>query len=186
MRYGAASERWSGPNCRGARLCARSSGPMYGITKVAGAQPCAPTVRHPTASEVDGQSADVAPGRAVGLERVEQERGVLRVSDLEAEEQLELEREMERLGHAHVHAVAAVLRPAHLRLAHVTVGDRQGRARRLIGRGDVAGDVGLLGSGQVEMRRGGYTGARLQVDGHLAAHLLAIGDAQITPHIAGR
>src|SRR5258708_38860685 len=36
------------------------------------------------------------------------------------------------------------------------------------------------------MRRGGYTGARLQVDGHLAAHLLAIVDAQITPHIAGR
>src|SRR5260221_8065854 len=127
-------------------------------------------------SDVAGQPADVAPGRAVGLERVEQEGGVLGVGDLEAEEQLEFEREMERLGHAHVHAVTAVLRPARLRLTHVTVGNCQRRARRLIGRGDVARDVGLLGGGQIETRRGGYTGARRQVDGHLAAYLLAIGD----------
>ena len=38
-------EHWSeGPNCRGARLCARSPGRIPRYPRAAGAQPCAPTV----------------------------------------------------------------------------------------------------------------------------------------------
>src|SRR5207248_11461243 len=89
--------------------------------------------------EVDGQSADVLLRR--GIEAIEQERRILSVRELEAEEHFQIERKMERLRHPHVHAFAAVIAARNLRLLDAQVGDGDRRSGREENRLEVAGDV---------------------------------------------
>src|SRR3954453_13098121 len=76
-------------------------------------------------SEVYGEAAHVLLRRAVALVHIEEERRVPCVRDFEAEQELEIDRQPERLRHPEVHALAAILRSGLLRLLQLTVRHRE-------------------------------------------------------------
>src|SRR5687767_4043205 len=72
--------------------------------------------------EVQRQAAQVLLRRPLRCERVDEVRGVLGARQLEADQQLEVDRQVQRLGHAHVDALGAVvLFPIFARLLDLTV-----------------------------------------------------------------
>src|SRR6266542_6675693 len=117
----------------------RRTGPMGGF--------CTPAVGTIGArSEIDGEAADVLPRHTVRIDRVEEVRRVRRARDLDAEEDLEVEQDVQRLGDADVHPLAAVVAAGAvlLRLAHLAVRHPQRRPGRLVRRLHVAGDEVLV------------------------------------------
>ena len=93
---------------------------------------------------------------------------------------------MQRLRHAYVDAVGAVVGAGAdgLRLVDLAIRHRERGARREVRGLDVACHVDLLAVRQrVEARRGD-AGARRHIDQHAFADLLAIGDAEVAPHVA--
>src|SRR3954449_3894876 len=78
--------------------------------------------------KVHRQAAHVLLRHAIRLVHIEEERRVLRVRDLEPEQQLEIDREAERLRHPEVHPLAAIRRPGVLRLLQLAIRNREARA----------------------------------------------------------
>src|SRR6185369_251990 len=98
----------------------------------------------------------------------EEEGRVLRVRELEPEEELEIDRQAERLRHAEVDPFAAIRRAGVLRLLQLAVRHGEARAGRRPGRLQVAGDVRLVAAGEEAVARWRRrAGAGRDIDGQL-------------------
>src|SRR5205085_8376007 len=109
----------------------------------------------PCPLEVEGDAAHVLLRPALWLQRVEQERRVLRVRELQSEQQLQIERQVERLRHPYIHPITAVIRRrgrGRLRLVDLAERNRDRRAGRRERRLQIARHVHLAHARR-ELRR---------------------------------